>query len=136
MFYLASPYTHKYAEMMQVRYEFTLDIVAYLIRKKIPVFSPIAHFHVIAMQYDLPKDYEFWKYNDEAAIRACSGFMIAAIEGWKQSKGIRKEYEFAVREGKQISMITPTDTEGYIIDTALSINPFSKEVKNESRRYK
>ncbi|MCK5015683.1 MAG: DUF1937 family protein [Candidatus Peribacteraceae bacterium] len=124
MIYLASPYTHEYPKIMQMRYDFVLDITAYLIQKGYVIFSPIVHCHVIALRHGLPKDYEFWKKYNESAISSCYGFAITAIDGWEQSKGVRNEYNFAVAEGKTVGMITPLLLGGYEIKQKLSTNPF------------
>jgi hypothetical protein len=123
MIYLASPYTHEYPEVMQMRYNSTMQITAYLIKKKYVVFSPIVHCHVIATDYNLPKDFKFWQNYNESCINSCSGFMIAAIDGWKESVGVHAEYDFAVDEGKTTGMITPVLNRYKIVDE-LSMNPF------------
>ncbi len=123
MIYLASPYTHEYPEVMQMRYEYALDVTAHLLNKGYTVFSPIVHCHVIACKHDLPKDYKFWKQYNECCIISCSDLMIAAIDGWQESTGVHNEYDFAVEEGKTIGMITPVLNRYKIIDE-LSMNPF------------
>lgn len=124
MVYLASPYTHIQPEMMQVRYKHVMEITAHLIRKSIFVFSPIVHCHNMANTYNFPVEYDFWKRYSESAINSCSSLMIAAIDGWKESLGVRSEYNFAVAEGKTIGMITPLDLGGYELIDELSISPF------------
>jgi len=124
MIYLASPYTHEYPEIMQMRYEFVLDITAHLMKQGCVVFSPIVHCHNIAIKHDLPRDFKFWQRYNEAAIDSCFGFMIAAIDGWKESTGIRSEYDFAVDEGKTIGMVEPLLLGDYRITKELPMNPF------------
>lgn len=128
MIYLSSPYTHIYPEVMQARYEFTMEITAYLIKLNYVIFSPIVHCHVLAEQHNLPKDFIFWQSYNESVIDSCSGFMIAVIAGWSKSIGVHSEYEFAVAEGKPISMITPLFAGKYEITDELSMNPFPKEI--------
>jgi len=124
MIYLASPYTHEYSEVMQMRYDFTLEITAYLIKKGYIIFSPIVHCHVIAIKYDLPKEYKFWRDYNQAGIVACDSLMIAAIDGWKLSSGVQDEYDFAASLGKKISIITPLLLGGYEVIDSVPKNPF------------
>lgn len=127
MVYLASPYTDEHPEIMEIRYGHVMEITAYLIRKGYVVFSPIVHCHVLANKYLLPKNFEFWQKYNESAIVSCESFMVAAIDSWEKSVGVRSEYNLAVREGKEVGLITPLKEGKYIIINSLTENLYKFE---------
>ena len=125
MIYLASPYTHKQPEVEQLRYEQVMDITAHLMGLNCPVFSPIVHCHILAKKYKLPTDFSYWQSYSESAIVSCESFMIAAIDGWKDSRGVRTEYKFAVNEDKRISLVEQKNTGYWVMPEAITKNPFN-----------
>ena len=128
MIYLASPYTHKHLEIMDCRYEFTMEVTAHLIKLGYPIFSPIVHCHAMAKKYSLPVDYPFWKKYSESCIVSCESMLIAAIDGWAVSIGVRSEYNFAIKEGKQVGIVIHSEINGnYTILEKLALNPFVVE---------
>jgi len=103
--YLASPYTHDDPAMMQERYELARACAAWMFRKKWMVFSPIVHCHPMAVAHDIPKDSEFWRGYSRAMLRGSYELAVLKLAGWKESKGIKEELEFAERVGRVISYI-------------------------------
>lgn len=103
MIYLASPYTHPQPHIMQSRYVQTVHAVANLIAQGIHIYSPIVHFHMVAMMRDLPKDFSFWMDLSYKMIDRADSVAVLKLEGWEQSIGILQETEYAVRKGLPVT---------------------------------
>lgn len=96
MIYLASPYSDPSSLVRQSRYEAVLRLTAQLLTKnKLIVVSPIVYCHQMALTYDLPEDAAFWSFLNNSLQRKCDSLIVACLEGWTESKGIRSEIEFA-----------------------------------------
>lgn len=93
--YLASPYTDKSKDIMEIRFQEAERCLSWLLGMKIWAYAPIVHSHALAQRYDLPKDHVFWRDYDRAMILASSGVLVLKIAGWKESKGVQEEIQFA-----------------------------------------
>jgi len=91
LIYLASPYSHPSKKIMHDRFEKVLRLAAYLIRKGMFVFSPIAYGHVMAGKYKMPTDWKYWLAFDEKLISKCDKLMVLKLKGWNKSKGVQAE---------------------------------------------
>jgi len=94
--YIASPYSGS-SDLMHRRWEQTLDVIGELIeRYQDHVFySPILHFHSLAMRRDLPKHYNYWQRVNKSMIVACHQLWYLTLDGWFDSIGLRSEVRFA-----------------------------------------
>ncbi len=92
--YLASPYTGTPAEM-EDRYQQVLEHTAWMLNKRIWVYSPIVHCHLLALRYSLPKTAGYWKdYNYNMLVPAIE-LRVLKLDGWESSAGITNEVDFA-----------------------------------------
>jgi len=91
MIYLASPYSAS----PQANFELTEAFVAEALRSGHPIFSPVVHCHQIALDYNLPGDFEFWKNFNFNMLRAADELWVLTLPGWKESKGVDGEVDFA-----------------------------------------
>jgi hypothetical protein len=99
--YLAIPYTGSENESFRV-----INLVAgMLINQGHIVLSPVSHTHPIAVECDLPKDWKFWKRQDESFIGWCDELHIVKLNGYEKSKGVNAEIKIAKRIGKPIKYI-------------------------------
>lgn len=107
--YLASPYTH-YAGGIEKAFEDVAQIAARLVETGLIVYSPIVYTHQVAIRSSIdPKDHVFWLTFDEPFMSACDTLLIAKMDGWEQSYGIKREIErFA---GKPIQYVDPITLE-------------------------
>ena len=106
MIYLANPYSDPDPKVLQLRYQKVSEACAGLARKKLTVYSPIAHWHPIAMMYDLEKSYKFWKRMDQEMIRICNNFWVLTLDEWNESKGVIEETAYATSLNKEIKYIS------------------------------
>lgn len=93
--YLASPYSHYNIDVMQKRYEDAVTATVKLLKANITVFSPIVHFHPLALLHDLPKDADFWLQHNLPFLKASCGLYVLMLPGWQESKGVAKEIKIA-----------------------------------------
>lgn len=95
LIYLGSPYTHKDTDVMQKRFELVAEVTARLLNKGHIIYCPIAHCHPIAEMYDLPRDSDFWYKHNITVLRHCQALWILALDGYKESTGLKREIVFA-----------------------------------------
>lgn len=97
--YVAIPYS-------SIDHELSFDTAnrkaAELMREGHIVFSPISHSHMIAKNYDLPGDWEFWSKIDTEFIKWCDTVYVICIDGWDRSRGVKAEIELANILGKEV----------------------------------
>lgn len=106
--YVASPYTHDDAEVMQGRYEIVLAYIHNSFEKEPhhTLYSPIVYYHQFAERFSLPRDADFWRSRNEDIIASCKEVRILMLEGWKDSYGINQlEIPYARSIGKPIRFI-------------------------------
>jgi hypothetical protein len=83
---------------------------ALLVRAGIPVYSPIAHTHPIAIEGDIdPFDHEIWLEADRTFMEAAKGLIVCKMQGWEESYGIGVEIESFERQGKPIYYMEPDE---------------------------
>jgi len=103
--YLASPYSSPWDQLKKNRFKEISLIAAYLYRQLIKlntvIYSPICHGVPMAVvDKNLQGDYEYWRKFDEAFMLKSTKLMVVCMGGWKKSKGVRAEIDFA----KQIDL--------------------------------
>ena len=109
--YLAIPYTG----IEQRSYKVANSVTARLLKKGYIVFSPISMFHAIAINHDLPQDFEYWCKLDSVFVEWCDYLMIVNpyssdndsdyLNGLKlieKSKGVQYELKLAENLRKQL----------------------------------
>lgn len=125
MIYLASPYSASPA----TNFKLTEVFVAGALRQGRPIFSPIVHCHQIALDYNLPGDFEFWKNYNLKMLNAASNMWVLTLPGWRESKGVAGEIEFATDTGIPIIYVQSDMYEFSIADTAVALRQeFDKHV--------
>lgn len=89
--YLASPYS-KYPDGLDAAFREACRVTAYLIQNKIPVYSPIAHTHPVAIYGKMnPIDHDIWLPADLPLMNAAGGLIVVEMESWEDSFGIGEE---------------------------------------------
>lgn len=106
MIYLASPYTHHSKTTMQERYSQVLEAAATLTKSGLFIYSPIVHFHEMAVVHEMPRDYKFWERNNLHMLTLASSLWVLKLSGWDLSVGVAAECEYAARVRKPIQYLT------------------------------
>lgn len=120
--YLASPHSHPDPTIRDHRYSKTMWALAKLIEQQHQVYSPIVHCHPMAIVHNLNQlDYHYWQAFDEGMIRRLDEFWILVIDGWRESVGMRSEYQYARSLGKPIRHVfIDTNITGALIGVSVS----------------
>jgi hypothetical protein len=97
LIYLANPYHDQSVDLMEKRYQTTMEVMARIARlaDDICIYSPIVTWHEIAKRHDLPKDFHWWRERDFFMLRKSAALWVVPIEGWQESFGVSQEVEFA-----------------------------------------
>lgn len=107
--YLGSPYTHPDPEVRQKRYLEAAKAVVHMLSLDYTVYSPIVHFHYLAMEFNLPKDYPFWKRQNGNMLRKAKVLYVLQLDGWKDSAGLTEEIRIAESIKIPIATIPPVE---------------------------
>jgi len=93
--YLAIPYSDPDDAVMQSRYEIALKVMAKYINEDLPIYCPVAHWHNVELNHDMPRGYEFWYKLDRLFLSKASGLIVVQIPGWEKSIGVTDEIVLA-----------------------------------------
>ncbi len=102
MIYLASPYAHPDPAVMQERFHKVAELTATLIKQGAVIYSPIAHNHYLACNFDMPRTWDFWQLLDLPMLDLAEQLDVYMLDGWEQSKGLAAEIVHATATGKPI----------------------------------
>lgn len=94
LIYLASPYSHDDQAVMEHRYYSVLKFTSRLIDQNYIVYSPIVSTHYVTKLLNAGS-FDFWEKYCYKLLSRCDRLWILTLEGWRESKGIKKEIEFA-----------------------------------------
>ena len=105
--YIASPYS-KFPDGIEAAFQAVCREVGLLIRAGVPVFSPIAHTHPVAMACDIdPFDHSIWLPSDAPMMEAAHGIIVCKLERWEKSYGVTHELERFRCAHKPVVFMTP-----------------------------
>jgi hypothetical protein len=106
--YLATPYA-KWATGLHNATKVAQFLTAQLMDRLIPVFSPIAHNHGVAQFLTVDKrNHDFWMAADKPMFDSAYGLLVADLEGWRESKGVGMEIDWARAAHKPAWLLHPT----------------------------
>lgn len=105
--YLASPYSHPDPAVREGRYVAACRKTAQYARKGIAVFAPIVHSHPVAayMEPEQCMDFDLWMKLDLPILKDAHEMHILCIEGWRTSRGVTREIEFADSLGIPVKQV-------------------------------
>lgn len=107
--YLASPYHHDDPQVRFARYLEAERATAWLLNRGQFTFSPIVHCYHMANRYNLPHDVEFWWEYNKAMMIPSDDFYYLKIDGWEESKGLKRELEWMSAHHRPVVMMEPQD---------------------------
>lgn len=106
-YYLASPYS-RYPAGIEQAFRDACRETGLLIRAGIPVFSPIAMTHPVAMVCGMdPLDHSIWLAADRPMMDAAEGIIVCQMEGWEHSYGIAEEIKVFKAANKVVIYMVP-----------------------------
>jgi len=108
--YVASPYSHDDVAVRAQRFDRVCSFMKYLaVEEKITAYSPIMHWHPLAVRDAMPTDAKFWSRVNFDMMNASSGVILCALPGWGESKGVAMELNYARAHGMMIVVYEPLD---------------------------
>lgn len=114
LIYLASPYNHPSAQVREDRFCQVAEITALLMKLGRIVYSPIVHNHPLAVEYGLPKGWDYWQTFDETMLAKCDEiWVLKVIEGWEKSVGIKAEVDIAQRLNIPVKYVDDFDLQRF-----------------------
>ena len=101
--YMISPYTHEDEDVMKRRAQVAINEAGRLMEMGYYIFSPIVHCHPLAVLYDLPRDYKFWKGYNETFLRCWANIAyVLCYNNWFDSEGVKDEIMIAQSMGMPV----------------------------------
>ena len=108
--YLATAYS-KAPNGIEIAFRDACRWAAKFIDTGVPVFSPIAHSHMIAIYGNLdPLDHRIWLPVDRPMMEAATGLIVVTSDGWQTSIGIAYEIEQFRKMNKPVLYWIPGDS--------------------------
>ena len=106
--YLATPYSKWLWGLEEANTE-AQKLAAALLSIGVKVYSPIAHTHGIAAYVTGvdKRDHDFWLAADKPLLDAAGGLLIADLRGWRDSKGVTLEIQWAKEQKKPYWLLNP-----------------------------
>lgn len=114
--YLATPYT-SYTSGIYRAAEVAYGAVARMMRAGYRVFSPIASFHYLTVEYAVDRHvaddadalHSFWMNKDRPFMQHAAALVVLRAAGWDKSRGIAEEIEFFEAAKKPIYFLDVGD---------------------------
>lgn len=105
--YVGTPYS-KFPGGIEQAFAAAGAIMAPLILSGVKAYSPITHTHPIAVHGALdPYDHDIWLKFDLAMMRKSDAMLVAMLNSWEDSYGIKYEIEIFKKDGKPIFYLDP-----------------------------
>jgi hypothetical protein len=105
MIYVASPYSDPDPLVREARFEAACHLVSFLCRDGYKPYSPIVHFHPVAIRFDLPLDAAYWQETNFEMLHKAERVVVYQIAGWDTSIGVLAEIEEAKHLGIPVDYI-------------------------------
>jgi hypothetical protein len=105
IYYLACPYTGPDKSVEEARFHAANRTAARLIAEGHFVFSPVSHFHPIAIDAKLSGGWDFWQKYCEMSLHWCNRLIVLKLNGWETSTGVQAEISLAKELGYEIEYI-------------------------------
>lgn len=105
MKYLSTPYSHPDPIVEEQRFRKAAEIAGRLMNQGLIMFSPISHCHPIKQEVNLPGTWDFWSRLDYHYIDLSDEVIVAKMDGWDKSRGVKAEIAYAKSTGKPVSYV-------------------------------
>lgn len=109
MIYLASPYSSDSKDIEAARYRAVAGYIAMQYRLGLKMYSPIVACHHLSLEHQLPGDAKWWEAFNHDMLKRCDALWVLCLPGWEESRGVKKEIEYAESSGVPINYIADTD---------------------------
>ena len=130
--YLAGPYTHEDAKVMEMRYQMQLEFAGVVMEQMgLAVYAPIVQGHQIArlLPEKYQRDREFWLERTLPFLEGCDMMFVLQMEGWEESEGLRIEMALAEQLEIPVLFYEVEDRDSYESRTGEKLENTFPEVK-------
>lgn len=103
--FLASPYSHHDQLVREERYVAALEFCAEAAKRRVPIFSPVVHWHLAARTFRLSTDANFWWELNRPILDHSDILYVLKLDGWERSIGVGLEIKRAKELGKPIDYV-------------------------------
>jgi hypothetical protein len=103
LIYLGSPFSHADPAVRRWRYEQVSRFTVELLKSGVHAFSPIVYGFEMAERFGLCGSWEFWERLDLEFLSLCKELRVYMLPGWRESKGLSAEIQFAENYGIPIT---------------------------------
>lgn len=103
--YLACPLAHPDHVVQNDRIELASVAAAMLMESGLTVFSPLSHCYRIKQHLTKEHPHSWWMQQDLRILYACDELFVLPLDGWRESKGVQMELEYARHHDRPISII-------------------------------
>lgn len=124
--YLAAPYTKGTDADRLYRAEQATIAAAILMRQfRYVVFSPLTHGHAVAPHLPVKEvaSHDFWMRQCLPFVQAAQKLLVLTLPGWKDSRGVQMEIDWARAAGKEIFLIGQTPHPEEILSQSEPLHP-------------
>lgn len=109
LIYVGTPYT-KYPGGIELAFADACKLTARLIGEGLNVYSPIVHCHAVAIHGGIdPLDHKFWLSVDAAMMHKADAMIVAMMDTWEDSTGIKHEVDAFCLANKPWFYLNPAD---------------------------
>lgn len=130
MIYLAQPYSHPDEKIMHQRYLSGL-YWCHKLRDRY-VYSPIVHWHNVAIAHSMPTEATFWLDLNFHMIELSRAMYVLQLDGWQDSKGLYEEVNYCEKAGKATFAIR--DGEIYSVTPRALLKELAHHGDNHKKR--
>ena len=111
--YLASPYTLYFRGPAQAAHD-AVAHAALLVELGINVFTPVGHSHQMEQATPVSLGWRRWMDLDLTILHHACGLIRLQLPGWKASRGMNEEEDFASARGKPVIVMEPWPARGSV----------------------
>lgn len=94
MIYVSSPYFHTDANIRKQRYEDVQRYVYDLYTKGQWCYSPILHYHPMAIRYNMSLDANAWFQSNFHLLKHSDELHVLRLIGWETAPGVQADIAF------------------------------------------
>ncbi|NCU40025.1 DUF1937 family protein, partial [Candidatus Falkowbacteria bacterium] len=105
MIYVISPFWHEDADVREKRRAINISYADMLIKRGEMVFSPLKYSEKNINSNSASSE-SYWLDFDIEIMRGCDTAHVLQIDGWKESKGVANEIDWAKKNNMEIKYIT------------------------------
>jgi hypothetical protein len=104
--YLGTPYSHPDPAVQMFRYRAVTLLAHQFFTQGKLAYSPITH-NISLDHLGIHGCWQVWREFDECMLARCGKLIVFQLPGWKESRGLQNEIEFAQTHGLPTEYIEP-----------------------------